>query len=59
MLDDVDVVLVFFIVNFGHVSHDFFSVSIVEFEQVNVDVDVINIVLIFFILTLSMFNMFF
>ena len=58
MLDDVDVVLVFFIVNFGHVSHDFFSVSIVEFEQVNVDV-VINIVLIFFILTLSMFNMFF
>ena len=59
MLDDVNVVLVFFIVNFGHVSHDFFIVSIVEFEQVNVDVDVINIVLIFFILTLSMFNMFF
>ena len=34
---DNDVVLVgAFIVNFEHISHPFFSVSIVDFEQLNV-----------------------
>ena len=36
-----------------------YGVTIVEFEQVNVNVDVINIVLVFLLLTLNMFHMFF
>ena len=36
-----------------------YGVTIVEFEQVNVNVDVINIVLVFSLLTLNMFHMFF
>ena len=48
-----------FIVNFGHVSHVFLELFIVEFEQVNVDVDIINIVLVFLLLTLNMFHIFF
>ena len=42
-LDVIDVVLVFLLLTLDMV-HMFFSVSIVEFEQVNVDIDVINIV---------------
>ena len=35
--DDVtDVVLLFLIVNFEHMSHFFFNVSIVDFKQVNI-----------------------
>ena len=35
--DDVtDVVLLFLIVNFEHISHFFFNVSIVDFKQVNI-----------------------
>ena len=39
--------------------HMFFSVSIVEFEQVNVDIDVTNTVLVSLLLILNMFHMFF
>ena len=41
-LDVTDVVLVFLLLTLDMI-HMFFSVSFVEFEQVNVDIDVINI----------------
>ena len=37
----------------------FYFVSIVDFEQVTVDVEIINVVLVFLFLTLHMFKMFF
>ena len=53
-----DVVLVVLLLTLD-MFHMFSNVYIVEFEQVNVDADVVNIVVVFLLLTLNMFHMFF